>query len=646
MAPKRKRTSEFGPKVHRAPRGGSSDPETPSPKRPRKEQDDDHNDKRPLLPRGPASRGKILMKAAAHHIKTVTAKAIGSAMGLAQLHPPPANSKRPAVSDEDDIEDFEDDEQENRKSAVRPAQSTKPSRSGLDAATRALTGTPQPQRKLTSNGFRTSSERAMQKWSPALNRTTPQRLSFSPLSARNAGFGPSPLSQRRITNFFAQSGSSTGVRNLGNSCYMGSALQALRGILCFATDMEAPRLMEHDGLLESVHHAVQQIVGSHTLADPSEVMAAMKDVRFNKYQQQDVHEFVLALFEQINREVEFCFGEEMNSICPVTLNFATEIEQRRTCQECQAPTEPYVEAFVDMSLDVPTDGSTLTVQDLLAHFFEDSEVEYKCDCGGTHSKIHREISKLPRVLMIQLRRFEFRGTRAVKIDEAVQILPEIDLGRFVSEELAVATKPQHMHLARRRRASLASGGASAAQAAAGSKSQMMDLTRTADDVFDEEMQRALEESRKEAHIARIDLATTQELTEASPSLEIVQVVEKSKRAPPIPKESKRESDDIIFSEEAEDVKEAAAEKEEKDLYAEPEPVPLDHATKYKLVSVVNHLGATASSGHYVSYVRDVLKSKWRYYNDSQSFEQREEQVLQKSQRNSYLLFYVQNDCLS
>jgi ubiquitin carboxyl-terminal hydrolase 5/13 len=48
--------------------------------------------------------------------------------------------------------------------------------------------------------------------------------------------------------------------------------------------------------------------------------------------------------------------------------------------------------------------------------------------------------------------------------------------------------------------------------------------------------------------------------------------------------------------------------------AEAKEVPLESASgKYKLHGMVTHLGANATSGHYIAHVKK--EEKWVYYND-------------------------------
>lgn len=70
--------------------------------------------------------------------------------------------------------------------------------------------------------------------------------------------------------------------------------------------------------------------------------------------------------------------------------------------------------------------------------------------------------------------------------------------------------------------------------------------------------------------------------------------------------------------------------------------------KYVLQSVVNHIGTSATYGHYVSDVRDPISGLWRRFNDSVSTEVQAKDIFgaESREREGYLFFFVHEAILS
>lgn len=64
---------------------------------------------------------------------------------------------------------------------------------------------------------------------------------------------------------------------------------------------------------------------------------------------------------------------------------------------------------------------------------------------------------------------------------------------------------------------------------------------------------------------------------------------------------------------------------------------------YRLVSVVNHLGASSNTGHYISDVFDMRKQAWFSYNDSNVLRTSEMEVRTSRVRSGYIFFYLSKE---
>ena len=106
------------------------------------------------------------------------------------------------------------------------------------------------------------------------------------------------------------------------------------------------------------------------------------------------------------------------------------------------------EAMRDFSLELPAatargGGGGLprelpTIQTLLRTFFASEELEVGCeDCGHPRAKVEHRVAQLPRVLVLQLKRFEYGLAGVRKRLDAVRPMPSLSLG-FCCDAL---TKP-------------------------------------------------------------------------------------------------------------------------------------------------------------------------------------------------------------
>ena len=97
---------------------------------------------------------------------------------------------------------------------------------------------------------------------------------------------------------------------------------------------------------------------------------------------------------------------------PCALNFTTEVEHRLTCTACQH-SWTRSEILRHFSLDLPpsagshASGAPPNLQQLLMAFFNDDRVEVQCEkCDGCEATVRHRIAKLPRVLILHLKRFD------------------------------------------------------------------------------------------------------------------------------------------------------------------------------------------------------------------------------------------------
>uniref|UniRef100_A0A1A8B5Y0 Ubiquitin specific peptidase 37 n=1 Tax=Nothobranchius furzeri TaxID=105023 RepID=A0A1A8B5Y0_NOTFU len=168
--------------------------------------------------------------------------------------------------------------------------------------------------------------------------------------------------------------------------------------------------------------------------------------RFSGNMQNDAHEFLSQCLDQLKDDVEkmnksltsdaaasysvvrdnsseamlSAFkvepGEEADTsrlyTCPVAVNMEFEVQHTITCK-CCGEVVTKREQFNDLSIDLPRRKKTLplrSIQDSLDLFFRMEEIEYSCEkCYGKSATVAHKFSKLPRVLILHLKRYSFNA---------------------------------------------------------------------------------------------------------------------------------------------------------------------------------------------------------------------------------------------
>eukprot|EP00798_Chlamydomonas_sp_ICE-L_P016636 gene16636-22885_t len=204
---------------------------------------------------------------------------------------------------------------------------------------------------------------------------------------------------------------------------------------------------------------------------PVKVALAAMDERWRGMGQQDAHEFLVSLLNTLQGEVHAAQEDvghsckddqheqkpspsssvarsaEVNmksinlskTVCPVSKNFSGCLQHDLRCQTCGCHTK-VKEQFYHLSLQLPMSSSTapLKLKSLLTSHFKDEVVDKECVKCGTASVAHQvkhSIRRLPRVLVIHLKRFnvipqEGGPIRFVKLHTGVELSNRLSLEPF------------------------------------------------------------------------------------------------------------------------------------------------------------------------------------------------------------------------
>ncbi|XP_027445632.1 ubiquitin carboxyl-terminal hydrolase 37 isoform X2 [Zalophus californianus] len=259
-----------------------------------------------------------------------------------------------------------------------------------------------------------------------------------------------------------------GFSNLGNTCYMNAILQSLFSLQSFANDLLKQGIpwkkIPLNALIRRFAHLLvkKDICNSETKKD---LLKKVKNAisataeRFSGYMQNDAHEFLSQCLDQLKEDMEKLNktwktepvpGEENSSdisatrvyTCPVITNLEFEVQHSIICKAC-GEIIPKREQFNDLSIDLPRRKKPLpprSIQDSLDLFFRAEELEYSCEkCGGKCALVRHKFNRLPRILILHLKRYSFNVTLSLnnKIGQQVIIPRYLTLSSHCTEN----TKP-------------------------------------------------------------------------------------------------------------------------------------------------------------------------------------------------------------
>ncbi|XP_071112159.1 ubiquitin carboxyl-terminal hydrolase 37-like isoform X3 [Haliotis cracherodii] len=253
-----------------------------------------------------------------------------------------------------------------------------------------------------------------------------------------------------------------GFSNIGNTCYMNAILQSLFGLNPFSNDLlysfkKKGRSFSPNSLYCSLARLVkiQRRPGSSDY-NKRELLRNVKSAisgtakRFSGYQQHDAHEFLSQVLDQLKEEiVKFNKStpsptrdpsEDIDLVNPTLDNFEFEVLHTITCLKCDEEVAKS-EQFNDLSLEMPQrshQGYPKSLQDALDVFLQQEEIDYTCaKCGHTKSKVKHKFTRIPRILILHLKRYAYSAAISLhsKMGQRIFIPSYVSLSSHVDRDV-------------------------------------------------------------------------------------------------------------------------------------------------------------------------------------------------------------------
>uniref|UniRef100_A0A8C9T3C9 Ubiquitin carboxyl-terminal hydrolase n=1 Tax=Scleropages formosus TaxID=113540 RepID=A0A8C9T3C9_SCLFO len=285
----------------------------------------------------------------------------------------------------------------------------------------------------------------------------------------------------------------TGLRNLGNTCFMNAILQSLSNIqqfCCYFKELPAVELRSGKTAGRRMYHTRSQgdtsvsLVeefrktlcslwqGSQTAFSPDSLFYVVWKImpNFRGYQQQDAHEFMRYLLDHLHLELQGNHSRVIMSTLSegglqsspgdkccingtstiVTSVFGGVLQNEVNCLICGTESKKF-DPFLDLSLDIPSqfrnkrtknmeNGPICTLQDCLRSFTDLEELDdtelYMCHKCKKRQKSTKKfwIQKLPKVLCLHLKRFHWTAYLRNKVDTYVEFpLRGLDMKCYLLE---------------------------------------------------------------------------------------------------------------------------------------------------------------------------------------------------------------------
>ncbi|XP_042215439.1 ubiquitin carboxyl-terminal hydrolase 37-like [Homarus americanus] len=330
--------------------------------------------------------------------------------------------------------------------------------------------------------------------------------------------------------------------------------------------------------------------------------------------------------------------EEIMPRNPVKDNFEFQLLESYRCLGCNE-VEGRRQEYFGLYVNLPEGQDS--IQDAISSYMGADERELKCEkCGHNQSSVVTSVTRLPRILIIQLKRYEYKPEQheSVKMSSRVRINRWLSLNSYLTSD---GCGPSHWspqtgsYVTPRtpKQATLTVRNLSSELNMCDGKKDEEELpcflspakpsgsfTATTSDKEDEELQEVMRRSmddvggvREEDEIQQAIRLSLQELG--------MSYTQENQGENAEGKDDEKGQNSLVIEENGES----------------------DRHT-YCLISVISHFGLTTNTGHYVADVFNCEEDSWFHYDDECVVKIPETVVFAEGrQKNGYIFFYMHKD---
>ncbi|XP_049889658.1 ubiquitin carboxyl-terminal hydrolase 8 isoform X2 [Epinephelus moara] len=285
---------------------------------------------------------------------------------------------------------------------------------------------------------------------------------------------PSAAKIRNLNPTFGGLGASlTGLRNMGNTCYMNSILQCLCNTPAMAEyfnnnyyleDINRYNILGHKGEVAEEFGVIMKALwaGLYKCISPRDFKVTIGKIndQFASYDQQDSQELLLFLMDGLHEDLNKAdnrkrYKEEENDHLDdqtaadlawskhkllnesiIVALFQGQFKSTVQCLTCHRKSRTF-ETFMYLSLPLAS-TSKCSLQDCLRLFSKEEKLTDNNKVFCRHCKAHRdstkklEVWKVPPILLVHLKRFSYEGRWKQKLQTSVDFpLDSLDLAQYV-----------------------------------------------------------------------------------------------------------------------------------------------------------------------------------------------------------------------